>query len=153
MDIAGVYDKVQSHAMRLGVFDQFALHEPKSAPPQGITWAMWLQSVAPAARASGVCATTLRLEFMIRFYRNMMSEPQDAIDASILMAFDALGAAYTGDATLEDEVMTVDLLGMYGAPFAGRAGYLNQDGRLYRVFDVTLPIILDDAWTQAGSDQ
>lgn len=152
MDIAGIYDKVQSHAMRLGVFERFATHEPKNAPGQGLTWAMWLQSVAPAARASGVSATSLRLEFVIRLYQNMTHEPQDAIDPGMLIALDALGTAYSGDTTLEDEVMTVDLLGAYGAPFSARAGYLNQDGKLYRVFDVTLPIVVDDAWNQETTD-
>jgi hypothetical protein len=43
----------------------------------------------------------------------------------------------------------VDLLGSAGAPLSAQAGYLNQDGRLFRVMTLTLPIIVNDVWDQA----
>lgn len=153
MDILGIYDKVQSHAMRLGVFERFATHEPKNAPGQGLTWAMWLQAITPAPRVSGLSSSAMRLEFVIRLYRNMTAEPQDQIDPDMLTALDALGTAYSGDFTLEGVVFVVDLLGSAGPPLSARAGYLNQDSKLYRVFDITLPLVVDAVWDQAGSDE
>ena len=46
--------------------------------------------------------------------------------------------------------MGVDLLGMAGSPLGAQAGYINQDGALYRVMTITLPLLITDAWTQAA---
>jgi len=35
-------------------------------------------------------------------------------------------------------------------PLSALAGYLNQDGKLYRVMTVTLPIIINDIWAQVA---
>lgn len=152
MDIAGIYDKVVSHAMALGVFERFPTHEPKNAPGSGITWAITFHRFSPAPRVSGLSATALRLEFLIRFYLPMTMEPQDDIDQMLVEAVDNLGASYTGDFDLDGVVFMIDLLGAYGQPFGGQTGYITIAQTMYRVFDITLPVIVDDVWAQAGSN-
>ncbi|KKL71856.1 hypothetical protein LCGC14_2090690, partial [marine sediment metagenome] len=44
----------------------------------------------------------------------------------------------------------VDLLGMAGEPLRARAGYITQDKTLYRVMDITLPLLIANAWVQAA---
>lgn len=151
MDVAGIYDGMVSLVQQLGIFDQFPQHEPKSAPGRGVTGALWLQSLGPAPRASGLSQTAGRLEFVIRIYQNMLAEPQDATDPAMLAAADALFTAYSSDFTLGDAVFAIDLLGAWGNPLSGRAGYLNQDSKLYRVFDVVFPLIIDGLYTQEAT--
>ncbi len=150
MDVEALFAAVESHAMTLGRFDQVNRHEPKNAPGNQLVAAIFVADIGPASTASGQASTTARVEFTIRIYSNMMQEPQDAIDPNILAAVDLLLNAYQGDFTLGGTVMAVDLLGMAGEPLRARAGYINQDSTLYRVMDITLPLLIADAWTQAA---
>ena len=149
MDNATLFDKVRSLPETLGVFDHVNGHEPKKAPGHGLTCAVWLDNVG-RARGSGLAATTARLVFMIRVYQNMLSDPQDAIDPAVLDAMDKLMTAFSASLTLNSAVMCIDLLGMAGEPMGAQAGYVNQDGKLYRAMTLTLPLLVDNAWPQAS---
>jgi hypothetical protein len=145
---SALLDAVKSHALASGAFERAHTHEPKNAPGSGRTWAAWLQSVGPVPAGSGLAATTARVEFRVRLYTPMLQEPQDEIDPDTMAALDTLMAAYSGDFTLGGLVKAVDLLGQAGAPLGAQAGYIPQDGKLLRVVDVTLPLIVNDVWEQ-----
>lgn len=138
---------IASHAMALGLFERVNTHEPKNAPGNGLTVAIWFQNVAPV-RASGLAQTSARVEYSVRLYTNMLSDPQDMIDPNLAEAADVLINAYSGDFDLGGNVRSVDLLGMAGVPLSAEAGYLNQDGKNYRVITITLPLIVNDVWEQ-----
>ncbi len=148
LDITTLLDRAVSHAMAAGLFERVNGHEPKNAPGAGLTAALWAQNIGPARRASGLDSTTIRLELAVRLYSSLQQEPQDAIDPELLAALDVLLAAYSGDFTLGDAVRQVDLLGAYGTPLGAQAGYLAHDGVVYRVFTITLPLIVNDLWNQ-----
>lgn len=148
MDVNGVFAGLESHALRLGVFERVNTHEPKNRPHlAGLTCALWLQRFSPAR--SGLESTSLRLAFTHRIYTNMLAEPQDAIDPRVLKAIDVLGASWLADLTLGGLVRTIDVRGMDGTGLEGTAGYLHQDGSLLRVVDITLPVIVNDVWAEA----
>ncbi len=149
MNVEALFAAVESHAMTLGRFDQVNRHEPKNAPGNKLVAAIFVADIGPAI-GSGLAATDARVEFTIRIYSNMLQEPQDAIDPAILSAVDVLMSAYQGDFSLGGTVKAVDLLGMAGEPLRARAGYITQDHTLYRVMDITLPLLIADAWTQAA---
>ena len=47
-------------------------------------------------------------------------------------------------------VYGIDLLGAYGLPLeAGNVGYLNMDNSYYRAAELTIPVLIDNLWTQA----
>lgn len=146
---SGILAAVESHALASGRFDRVNRHEPKSAPGNGLSAAIWVQSLRPVATASGLASTSARLELSERVYVGMLAEPQDDIDTRILEAIDTLMAAYSGDFDLGGLVRNVDLLGEHGDPLSADAGYLEQDKKLYRVMVITLPLIINDLWGQA----
>lgn len=148
LDASGVLDAVVSHAQAIGHLEQVNAHEPKSAPSGLLTGAVWVQEAGPVAAASGLDSTTAVVVLTVRIYKNMISEPQDAIDPEILTAVDALMSAYSGDFDLGGLVRNVDLLGAHTQGLRARAGYIPQDGRLYRVMDISLPLICNDLWSQ-----
>jgi hypothetical protein len=150
LDVSGVYAQVVSHAKRLGIFNQVLTHEPKSAPGNGLTCSIWLSSLEPVARVSGLAATSVRMELSIRIYENFKSQPDDDIDPRLLDAVAKLMEAYTGDFELGSAAMAVDLLGAHGTGLRGEGGYLQQDNSLYRVVVITLPIVIADVFTQAA---
>lgn len=149
LDIDTLMSELISHAQSLSVFDEVNGHEPKSAPGRGVTAAVWVQDVMPL-RSSGLASTSVRLELMWRLYSPMISEAPDAIDPNMIKALDALCGAYSGDFQLDGAVRQIDLLGAHGDPMRARAGYLNQDGRLYRVIDLTVPLVINDLWEQSA---
>lgn len=150
LDATGILDAVVSDAATTGHLEQINQHEPKNAPPGLLTGAVWVQEIRPVPAASGLAATTVLVTLMLRLYRNTETEPQDAIDPEVLAAADALMAAYSADFELGGQVRNVDLLGAHGPGMWARAGYLPQDGRLYRVFDISLPLVVNDLWSQAA---
>ncbi|PBC71579.1 hypothetical protein BX265_6189 [Streptomyces sp. TLI_235] len=147
VDIDGILNAIVSHAMASGYFDQVNQHEPKNRPGHGITAGVWVDRVRPAA-SSGLASDSALMVFNVRLYTSTLQEPQDAIDPEMVKAIDALFTAYIGDFTLGGLIRNVDLRGAEGTPLDGQAGYLEQDDVLYRVFTITLPVVINDAWTE-----
>jgi hypothetical protein len=147
LNIAAVTDAVASHALRLGMFDRVNTHEPKAAPGNGITCAVWVDRVVPV-RKSGLNSTSVCLVFNLRLFTSMLAEPQDMIDQNLTLALDALMVAFNGDYELGGLVREVDIFGMNGVGLNAQAGYVEQDKRIYRVVTVTLPLSMNDVWSQ-----
>lgn len=148
LGVAGITASVQSHAETLGLFETVNLHEPKSKPGTGLTCAIWADKIGPASGSSGLASTSVLVVFAVRLYTPMLQQPYDAIDPNMLSAVDALMGAYSGVFTLEGQVREVDLLGEFGTPLSAQAGYITQDGKLYRVMTLSLPLVVNDLWTQ-----
>ena len=148
IEIQALIDAVVSHALSLGVFEKVNGHEPKSAPGNGITGAVWVQSIQPIL--GGLNSTSVRFTLNFRCYTSMLTEPQDLIDPNLAGSADLLMEAVTGDFTLDGMVRSVDLLGAHGTALSAEAGYLEQDKRLFRVITVTIPLIVNDAYGQVA---
>lgn len=144
-------DALASHAMASGYFDRVNQHEPKNKPGRGLTAAVWIDKIEPANQQSSLIATTARVTFNVRVYTNMLQNPQDMIDPSVMIATDALFEAYSNNFTLGGLVEYVDLLGAtQGHPLYSQSGYINIDNMVYRVITITVPCIVEDAWPQAA---
>jgi hypothetical protein len=150
MNVTAILNQIESHAAASGLFERVNKHEPKNAPGNGLTCAIWAQAIGPYPAGSSLAATTGRLVFNVRVYTSMLSEPQDAIDPNLLTAVDLLMTAYSGDFELGSTVKNVDLMGESGTPLSATAGYLNIDNKIYRVMTILLPVIVNDIWTQGA---
>lgn len=147
LNAAGILAAAVSHAQASGCFERVNGHEPKNAPGNGLTAAVWVEALTPV-RTSGLNSTSVLVTLNVRCYSNMLQEPQDAIDPNLLTAVDALMAAYSGDFELGGTARHVDLLGAYSPGLSAKAGYLQQDGATYRVMTITVPLVLNDLWNQ-----
>lgn len=151
LDVVTILDAIQSHALTTGRFDSVNGAEPKSPPASpGITAAVWAQKIGPAAGASGLASTSIRLAFFVRLYTPMVQEPAAAIDPNLMAALDDLMALYSGDFTLDGLVRQVDLLGQFGDPLSADAGYVVESGVEFRVMTIVLPVIVNDLWEQVS---
>lgn len=143
-----VIEALASHALALGHFDAVNQHEPKSAPGNGISCSIWVNTMAPAS--SGLIATSVRFECMVRVYSNMLQEPQDMIDPNLMAAIWDLFVAYSGNISLGlPNVRAIDLLGAEGEPMRAEGGYIDVDKRMYRVMTITVGVVLNDCFEQA----
>ena len=149
-DFNAILDVPRSHAMASGVFESVEGHEPKNAPQNGITAATWVQRIIPLPGGSGLAATSGLLTLFFRIYQNFLSEPADGIDPALLTATDVMMTALSGDYQLGGTVRNIDLLGQFSDGLSAQAGYLNQDSKLFRVMDITIPVVINDLWTQVA---
>lgn len=146
--VRALFAQLESHAQTLGLFQKVNGHEPKNAPGNGMSCAIWISDIEPLAAASGLAATSGRVGFTARVYLGADQEPLSGVDPEVTGAACQLMAAYSGDFDLGGLVRDVDLLGQHGAALSARAAYLEQDGRFFRVMEVTLPLIINDLWPQ-----
>lgn len=149
LDITTVIDQLASHAATLGVIDgPVNGHEPMSAPGNGVTAAVWFNSIRPARGASGLNATTVLLVCTLRLYKPWLSQPTDQIDPDLVSACDLIMAAYSGDFTLGGLVREIDLLGQFGTPLWAQSAYQMIADTQYRVISITVPVVVNDVWQQ-----
>lgn len=148
-EVQDLFDKLLSFALESGRFDAVNTHEPKNSPGNGVSMSLWIQDIRPV-RTSGLNSTSALLLFTGRIYTSMTSEPYDLIDPNVLSAAIFLIGALSGDFELggDDNVRMIDLLGSQGEQLAGRAGYVEIDRKMYRVMTITIPIIINDMWSQ-----
>lgn len=148
--IDAILDQVVSRACEVWDFSRVQAHEPKSAPGVGLTLATFVQQFQPIALASGLDATSARMELVVRLYRPFVSQPEDLIDPDLAKAATAICLAYSGDFDLGGQVRDVDLLGQFGVGLGWRAGYQTIDRTVYRIVDITVPLILNDVFPQVA---
>lgn len=152
MNVTGIRSALISHALSLGLFDRVNNHEPKSAPGKTLSCEFWLSSIAPTGEMSGLNSVTGRVTFSARVRLSMTYQPQDDIDGLVLTAVERLMNEYCGDFELGSDldVRCIDLLGMSGEAMSADFGYLNQDNVLYRVGVITIPVIVNDLWSEVA---
>jgi hypothetical protein len=145
--VTALFAAVESHAQTLGLFERVNIHEPKNAPGNGLSCSIWVESIKPV-RSSGLASVSGVITFKARILSNMLAEPQDGIDPQILSAVCVLMAEYSGSFTLGGTVREIDLLGAEGEQLSAQAGYLSQDSRLFRAMELTIPVVINDMWTE-----
>lgn len=150
LNTAALVNRLTSTLHASGLFTQVNGHEPKRAPDGHLTAAVWANTIEPVPATSGLAVTAAAVTFTIRLYTNMLAEPQDAIDPALITATDTILNNIHADFTFGGDVGFVDLLGQTGRTLAAVAGYLDIDGTLYRVIDITVPSVIFDAWSQTA---
>lgn len=140
-----IIEYLTSICSRTANFDNVRQHEPKSKPT-GFEASVFMSTLRPAA--SGLAITSVRAEFTIRIYQNMLMEPQDAIDSFLAAAVWDVMAAISADVTLGGLVRSVSLLGEEGDALNAENGYIDVDHAMFRVSSIVVPVIINDAFDQ-----
>ena len=149
LDFPAIRDALISHAQKTGRFDTVAKHEPFSKPG-GVHAALWVDKLTAVPPASGLNTVTVRLVCLCRIYLGAETQPYDEVDAKGLAAADRLLAAWAGDFTLGGRIRNVDLKGAYGIPLDSQAGYQRIGDTQFRVFTITVPLIINDVWEEVA---
>jgi hypothetical protein len=149
LDGKALINAVVSHAETLGMFARVNGHEPKNAPGLGVTLSFWLDRIRPIT-SSGLNSTSALVVVNARLQSPMLAEPQDDIDPELTEGVSLLFNAYHQDLTLGGRVRAIDVFGQQGFRLEGRAGYIEQDRRQFRIFTLTVPLLVNDVWTQSA---
>lgn len=148
LDIQGILDVISSHAMSTGYFESVNQYESKDSPGNGISGAVWVDRIYPV-KTSSLMNTTVRLDLLFRIYSSTYIQPYDDIDPQLTRTLDTLMRAYCGDFEVGGKVRHIDIFGAYGSPLETRSGYMNLDGKEFRVFTIRIPLVVDDLWAQS----
>lgn len=146
--VNALFNAAESAMLKLGTFRSVNTHEPKSAPGSGLRLSIWVDTIVPVPRGSGLSATSGSIILLARAYGNMLQKPEDEIDPRLTAAASSIINAFSTDFTLDGTIRHVDLLGMYGQALKAQAGYLTIASTVYRIMTVTVPCIVNDLWDQ-----
>ena len=144
-----VFNALQSHAQATGLFAKVNTVEPKAAPTGRAHMALYVAAIKAAGGLSGLNSSSAVLVIMGRIYLPFLQEPADAIDPEITAATDQIMEDLSADFELGGAAFAVDLLGMAGQPLEARAGYITVDQTPFRSMDITIPVIISNAFTQS----
>jgi hypothetical protein len=138
-------NSVTSHAASLGIFRSVNSHEPKSAPGNGLRYAVWIDTIMPDGTVSGLDMVSGTVTLIGRIYGNMLQKPEDEVDPRITAATASLMTAYAGNFTFSGSIRDVDLLRMNA-----KAGYVTIASTVYRVMDISIPCVINDMWSEVA---
>lgn len=151
LSIDSITSALESAAQALGVFDSVNGYEVKSPPGNGVHCEIVFGLFELVPVRSGLQDVSFKLTYKVRLRTPWAQQPTEGIDPSLLKACDALLASYIGGFTLSGNVNAVDLLGLAGGtPISANSGYIDQGGVMFRIVEITLPLIVDDLWTEAA---
>lgn len=147
-DVGRIMNALASYLGQLGAFKSIPLHEPKTTLASGLSAAIWHQSILPIQEYSTLGSTSLRIEFVIRLYDNMLREPADDIDPEMTRVVNLIFNAFHGGFTLGGLINQIDVIGTWGPPLRSEAGYVNLSGGLFRGITIYVPVIIVNAFNQ-----
>lgn len=150
VDVTGTLRRLLDHAKALGVFEVARVTEFKSAPPNALCFALWVQDLGSSPVGSGLAATNALMRVTARIYFPMLHRPEDEIEGKVFSAASGYLGRINGDFTLGDAVRDVDLLGEVGDVPKWEGGYANIDNKLFRIADLNMNVIMNDSWEQVG---
>ena len=145
-DASNTLDAVAGHLLASGYLRDVMIGEPKS-PPSGdqLTASVFLNSISVAEVTLG---TTIESHvLMLRIFRNMLAEPTETMEKEFAKAVSSILSDIIGEFDLGGSVRSIDVAGIYGSSIAVSYGYLDLGGTMFRIADITLPLIVDDSAT------
>lgn len=146
LDIDTLLNKLVDHGLATGHFDAVNTHEPDNAPGNGITANIVLDTITPVA--GGLATTSCRVAFVMALMYPTTVQPRDETEPYLIKALDAVMGRLTGDLRLDSTVRMIDLLGAHGDGLEAIAGYTKIQDQVYRVMELTIPLIVNDVWVQ-----
>jgi len=147
VDGKGIFEALESHALRLGVFGAVNGHEPKSPPVYGDSLVLTL-ALGPfrPITSSGLQSLSYRIEVLGRIWKTNSSET-DATEPEILSAAITFMSSISGGFTLGGLIRCVDVLGMDGEQMQAEPGYVDMGDDKYRTIDLMIPLLVNDVMT------
>ena len=144
-DITSTLRKVESFLAGSGYFTDTGIGEPAS-PPDQLAAFLWMTSVStPEVPLDGgdvqIQVVTLRI------YQPAFESPPEDIEIELSNTLSQLLSDILGDADLGASIRHVDAGGIYGNNLSAEWGHLDQNGRIYRIVDLTLPLVVDGSST------
>jgi len=152
-DISNSLHAMETYCENLGLFQTVQIGEPKSPLGQGYHVAIFMASVSISAVYAGG-DTRENHVVTVRIYRDMLAEqsnPQLNLETDMASVLSKLIGNLLGDTDLESTVMSIDAAGMDGGAVTSTFGYADVGGTMYRIVDISIPMIVNGSATLSGT--
>jgi hypothetical protein len=152
-DIANTLHAMETYIQNLGLFQTVQIGEPKQPVGQGFHAAIYMDNVSVTMVYAGG-DTRENHVVTLRIYRDMLAEqnePQLNLESEMASVLSKLMENLLGDTDLESTVMSIDAAGMDGGNMTASFGYTDVGGSMYRVVDISVPLIVNGSATLSGT--
>ena len=152
-NIKNTLHAVETYVQNLGLFSSVQIGEPKQALGQGFHAAIFMEAVSIGMIYLGGDTRESHV-VQLRIYRDMLAEytdPQNSLEADLASVVSKIMENLLGDTDLESNVMTIDAGGMDGPSMIATYGYIEVGGQMYRVVDISIPLIVNGSATLVGT--
>ena len=142
-------EALRDFGKKSGYFSDVVIGEPtKVLAGEKLSAAVYTQSarvVAVAVNGGTVEVHTVTF----RIYRKALTDPVSAAELELALGVQQLLSDILADSDLGATIRAIDVGGIYGETVGTEWGYVELGGVLYRVADITIPLIVDDSATAA----
>ena len=143
--IKSTLQAISDYIQKSGYVQKSTIGEPKAPPSEPVSAAVFLDSVAVAALTLNgtieVHTVTLRL------YMDMLGDPTEDIEFGMAEVVSNISSDLLGEYDLGASIRNVDAAGMHGSPLRATWGYVDVGGKMFRIVDMSIPLIVDDSAT------
>ena len=138
---------IQSYLIASG-YTTASVGEPKS-PPSEIHAAIFMTSTSVVRLMLNGATEELHVA-TVRLHENMLGEPQEDIEFLMAERASKIMEDLFADFELGGNVRNIDAAGINGAPVRADWGYNDVGGKMYRIIDITIPMVVDGSATMAA---
>ncbi len=146
-DVLASLVALQSKVKASGFVPSCELGEPKQPPVDRLHAGIYMrdQRVSKVTLASTIEVHTA----IVRLYMNAFIEPAGTTETELARTASNLQADWFADYNLGDEIRNIDIAGEEGEAVGAAWGYVDVGGTMYRLCDITVPMIVDGSATPA----
>ena len=147
-NISATLDQVVSYLKADGRFPNAQVGEFKQPPStvERLAAAVWMDR-AEVVLVFADGGTREKHVVTLRVYKDMLEEPEVDVEKGVAVAISEISSDLLGDYDLGGTIMSIDAAGAHGTSYGAAWGYVEVSGRMYRIADITLPLIVDDSST------
>ena len=137
-------DVIRSDLLKTNYFSDVLIGEPKSPPAdEKYKVYIWMDSIA-------VVSTTLNktieiYTLTVRVHSGLFQEPVSQIESDMAEVQSKVSEALFANYSLDNEIRNIDIAGQYGQGYRTDWGHVDLGGKLFRIADITLPLLVDDS--------
>lgn len=148
LDADAILGRLASIAAATGLFVGGGVkrYEPRGQPANGLTVSLISGPKRPI-RSSGLNSASLRWQVDGMIYLPMKVDPPDDIDVRLTMAAAGYLQALCAQFTLGGLVRCIDVFGSDGEELNATPGYIEENGKTYRVERLMIPLLINQKWT------
>tara|TARA_Y100000310_G_scaffold50965_1_gene47025 strand:- start:2057 stop:2512 length:456 start_codon:yes stop_codon:yes gene_type:complete len=143
-NLTATLNALLTHLAGAGHFEQVQIGEPKSPPSTtGLTGAIFIANLVTndITFQLGIEVHTVT----IRCYLNMMHEPHKDIELKLAGAISKIITDLLGDWNLSTAIKHIDSGAEFSSGIDVGFSYLDVGGTMFRVADITVPMVVDSA--------
>ena len=149
-NIKNSLDAIASHISRTGYVNDVRIGEPTS-PPDAVDKMHAAIYMTSASVAELTLSTTIELHVVtVRLYRRAaFGQGDDAgqVESEMALALSQISSNLIGEFDLGGTLRAIDSGGQYGTGYSATWGYVQLSSTVYRIIDITIPLIVDDSAT------